>query len=240
MSGNIKDEPEEYSPPPTYTISKEIEAIVKEIVVLIGHFLKGLFISLGRKAKTDGIPEAIHLVRWLKNQTIFLIRKSNDVGKPKVIEAGQISKGLLILTAGNLKAKGVPMVIWIAQSTNDLSSLFYRKAKIVVGEKVNVIRLEIATEQTEASAAAAIPPSPEIILKEEETISLNERLAQEIIHNGIECKAIRDKGSLEIEKKPYYSYLFAMSPRIITNRGCIRFEGDDTRNIDFIQIIQKN
>jgi hypothetical protein len=71
------------------------------------------------------------------------------------------------------------MVIWIAQSTNDLSSLFYRKAKIVVGEKVNVIRLEIATEQTYASAAAVIPPSAEIILKEEETISLNERLARD-------------------------------------------------------------
>jgi hypothetical protein len=83
------------------------------------------------------------------------MRKSNDVGKPKVIEVGQISKGLLILTAGNLKAKGVPMVIWISQSTNDLSSLLYRKAKIVVGEKVNVIRLEIATEQTGASTAAA-------------------------------------------------------------------------------------
>jgi hypothetical protein len=31
-----------------------------------------------------------------------------------------------------------------------------------------------------------------------------------------------------------------MSPRIITNRGCIKFEGNDTRNIDFIQILQKN
>jgi hypothetical protein len=240
LSGNIKNEPEEYSPPPTYTISKEIEAIVKEIVVLIGHFLKGLFIFLGRKAKAEGIPKAIHLVRWLKNQTIFLIRKSNEVGKPKVIEAGQISKGLHILIARNLKVKGVPMAIWIAQSTKDLSSIFYRKAKIVVGEKVNAIRQDIAAEQTEASAAAAIPPSPEIILKEEETISMNERLAQEIIQSGTECNAITDIGSVEIEKKPYYSYLFAMSPRIVTNRGCIRFEGNGRRNIDFIQIIQKN
>jgi hypothetical protein len=32
-----------------------------------------------------------------------------------------------------------------------------------------------------------------------------------------------------------------MSPRIITNRGCIILEGNGTRrNIDFIQIIQKN
>jgi hypothetical protein len=221
---------------PTYAISKDIGAIP----VLIGHLLKGVFIFLGRKARTDGIPKVIQFAKWLNNQTIFLIRKSNEVGKPRVIEVGQISKGLLIFVARNLKAKGVPMVISIAQSTNNLSSLFYRKAKIVVGEKVNAIRQLIATEQTEASAAAAISPSPEIIIKEEETISLNERLAQEIIQSGIECKAIMDIGSHAIEKQPYYSFLFAMSPTIVTNRGSIRLEGNGRRNIDFIQIIQKN
>ena len=221
---------------PIYAISNDIGAIA----VLIGHLLKGVFIFLGRKAKTDGIPKAIQFVNWLNNQTIFLIRKSNEVGKPRVIEAGQTSKGLLIFVARNLKAKGVPMVIWIAQSTNDLSSLFYRNAKIVVREKVSAIRQHIATEQTEASSAAAISPSPEIIIKDEETISLNERLAQEIIQSGIECNAIIDIGSHIIEKQPYYSYLFAMSPRIVTNRGCIRIEENGRRNIDFIQIIQKN
>jgi hypothetical protein len=79
--------------------------------------------------------------------------------------------------------------------------------------------------------------SPEIILKEEEAISLNQRLAQEVIQNGIECKAITSIESLEIEKKHYYSYLFTMSPRISTNRGCTRVEGNGTRNIDLIQII---
>jgi hypothetical protein len=83
-------------------------------------------------------------------------------------------------------------------------------------------------------------PSPEFILKEEEAICLNERIAQEISKNGIHCKAVTDIGSLEIEKKHYYSYLFAMSPRIVTNRGCIRLEGGNKGNIDFIQIIQKN
>ena len=190
--------------------------------------------------KTDGIPKAIHFANWLNNQTIFLIRKSNEVGKPRVIEVGQISKGLLIFVARNLKAKGVRMVIWIIQSTNDLSSLFYRKSKIVVGEKVNAIRQPKATEQTEASAAAAISLSPEIIMIEEETISLNERLAQQIVQSGIECNAIIDIGSLVIEKQPFYSSLFAMSPTIVTNRGCIRLEGNGRRNIDFIQIIQKN
>jgi hypothetical protein len=221
---------------PTYEISKDIAAIP----VLIGHLLEGVFIFLGRKAKTDGIPKAIHFANWLNNQTIFLIRYSNEVGKPRVIEVGQISKGLLIFVARSLKAKAVRMVIWITQSTNDLSSLFYRKAKIVLGEKVNAIRQLIETEQTEASAAAAISPSPEIIIKEEESISLNERLTQQIVQSGIECNAIIDIGSLLIEKQPYYSSLFAMSPTIVTNRGCIRLEGNGRRNIAFIQIIQKN
>src|SRR5829696_893859 len=53
-------------------------------------------------------------------------------------------------------------------------------------------------------------------------------------------KPMKDTGLLEIEKKPYYSYLFAMSPRIAKNRGCIRLEGNGRRNIDFVQVIQKN
>jgi hypothetical protein len=65
-------------------------------------------------------------------------------------------------------------------------------------------------------------------------------MAQEISNSGIHCKAITDIGSLEIEKKHYYSYLFAMSPRIVTNRGCVGLEGNNTVNIDFIQIVQKN
>ena len=82
--------------------------------------------------------------------------------------------------------------------------------------------------------------SADVILENEKTMNLNEILAKEISQNGIECKAT-DIGSLPIEKKSYYSYLFPMSPRIITNRGCIRLEGNGTRrNIDFIQIIQKN
>jgi hypothetical protein len=194
---------------------------------------------LGRKAKTDGIPKAIQLAYWLKGQIIFLNRKLNEIVKPKVIEAGQVSKGLLILAAQNIKTKGVSLIEWV-QLIKDLSSLLYKKAKKVIGDKVSAIRQDIAAKQTEASATAAIPSSPEIILKEEEAISLNQRLAQEVIQNGIECKAITDIGSLEIEKKHYYSYLFAMSPRIITNRGCTRVEGNGTSNIDLIQIIQKN
>jgi hypothetical protein len=129
-----------------------------------------------------------------------------------------------------------------------LSSRFYKKAKRVVGKKVNTITTSTTTaehvtvtENTKAATTGAdTRPSGEIILKDEEAIGLNERMAQQIYKNGIQCKAITDIGSLEIERKPYYSYLFPLGTRIVTNRGCIRLEGNGTRNIDLIQIIQKN
>ncbi|HYZ94436.1 MAG TPA: hypothetical protein VE566_01625, partial [Nitrososphaeraceae archaeon] len=100
---------------------------------------------------------------------------------------------------------------------------------------------DIAAEKIKASSGRAILMSPEIIFKDEEAVGPNQRLARQISHNGIKCQALTKMDPLEIEMRPYYSYLFAMSPRIVTNRGYIRlFEGYGTRNIDFIQVIQKN
>src|SRR5919108_5773265 len=55
-------------------------------------------------------------------------------------------------------------------------------------------------------------------------INLNERLAEEMKQNGIDCEAL-GVGSLPIEHKPYYSYNFPTSPKLITNRGCISVKG---------------
>jgi hypothetical protein len=220
-----------------YNIPKNLGTIV----VLIGHLLLGLFTALGRKTRTDGIPKSVQFVRWLKNLTIFSVRKLNEVCWPKITKAGQISKILLMFTAQKLTSKGVPTVIRISQSMKILSIPLYRKAKRVVEEKVDVIREDMESEKTKISESTPIQPSSDIILKDEETISLNERLAQEIIQNGIECEAMTNSGSLSVTKKACYSYLYAMSPRIITNRGCIRLsEGHGSRNINFIQIVQKN
>jgi hypothetical protein len=224
---------------PISTISREIGVIAKEIAVLIGCLLKGLFIFLGRKTIAEGIPKAIQLSYWLKKYIIFLAGKSVQVGIPKAIEAGRILRGLVILAVRNLKSKGVPVAIWIVLLTKGLSNQLYKKAKKAVENKVNTVKQDIVTEKTKAATDASIPLSPEIILREEETIGLNERMAQEISKNGIACKAITDMGSLPIEKGSY-SHLFPLSPRITTNRGCIRFEENDKSNIDLIQIIQKN
>ena len=241
VPSNFKDISAERPPlPPTYTISKEIEAITKEMAVLIGYLLKGLLISLGRRVIAEVIPKAMQFLYWLKKHLIILARKSVEVGIPKAIEAGRISRGLLILAVRNLKTKGVPVAIGIVQLVKGLSSQFYKKAKKVVENRVNTIKQDIVTEKTKAATDASIPLSPEIILKEAEAIGLNERMAQEISRNGIECKAITDIGSLPIEKRSYYSHLFPLSPRVTTNRGCIRLEGNGKSNIDFIQVIQRN
>jgi hypothetical protein len=242
VPSNFKDiSPERPLPiSPISTTFREIGVIIKEIAVLIGYLLKGFFIFLGRKAIAEGIPKAIQFLYWLKKYIIILARKTVEVGTPKAIEAGRISRGLVILAVGNLKTKGVPVVIGIVQLIKGLSNQLYKKAKKVVGNKVNTIKQDMTNAKTKAANDATVPLSSEIILKEEEAISLNERMAQEISKNGIECKAIADIGSLPIERRSYYSYLFPLSPRVTTNRGCIRPEGNGKSNIDLIQIIQKN
>ena len=88
------------------------------------------------------------------------------------------------------------MYIGIVQLIKRISSRFYKKAKKVVGNRANTVKQDIVTEKTKAATDADTPLSSEIILKEEEAIGLNERMAQEISKSGIECKAITDIGSL--------------------------------------------
>ena len=206
-------------------LSKKIARIGKEIAIIIGHLLKGLIILAGRKARSHSKPTIVQFGRWFKEKTIAFVRKV----KPRAIETGRISRGLFILAIRKLKTKAIPMVKWIVQLLKDLSSRFYRKAKEVAWEKANTVRKEIPTGKTKTSEAAAVLISPS------STKNWPERLFK-----MESCKAMKDTGLLEIEKKPYYSYLFAMSPRITTNRGCIRLEGNGRRNIDFVQVIQKN
>jgi hypothetical protein len=220
-------------------VAKMLGRIGKEIGIIIGHLIISLIILVATKAKSHGRPAFKRLGLWLKEKTIVIARWA----MLKIIQAGQILKILLILAAQKLKNKGNPMIKRSAELLKDLSRRFYRKAKEVAEEKVNNVRKDIATEKTKASEAEAVPVSmsSDVILKEEESISINERLAREINQNGINCEALTELGSLGIEKKPPYSFLFPLSPRIITNRGCIRLTQENGRsNIDLIQIVQKN
>ena len=225
--------------------AKTIGKILKEIAIIFGQLLKGLIILAARNARSHGKPAIIRLGRWLKEKTIVFIRWA----KPKAIEAGQTSKGLIIVAVRKVKTS-----VGEAREPKDreVVQINEKKPQRILGkitEKIKeqarkVVReedYETLKQQKITTTTTAAKISADIILENEKTMNLNEILAKEVSQNGIECKAITDIGSLPIEKKSYYSQLFPMSPRIVTNRGCIRLEGNGTRrNIDFIQIIQKN
>jgi len=225
--------------------AKQIGRILKEIAIIIGQLLKGLIILAARNARSHGKPAIIRLGRWLKEKTIVFIRWA----KPKAIEAGQISKGLIIVAVRKVKTSGGEAG---EPKDREVVQINEKKPQTILGRITEKIKeqarkvvieedYETLKQQKITTTPTAAKISDDIILENEKIMNLNEILAKEVSQNGIECKAITEIGSLPIEKKSYYSYLFPMSPRIITNRGCIRLEGNGTRrNIDFIQIIQKN
>ena len=225
--------------------AKQIGRILKEIAIIIGQLLKGLIILAARNARSHGKPTIIRLGRWLKEKTIVFIRWA----KPKAIEAGQISKGLIIVVVRKVKTSGGEAG---EPKDREVVQINEKKPQRILGRITEKIKeqaskvdreedYETSKQQKITTTPTAAKISAEIILENEKTMNINDILAKEISQNGIECQAIMDIGSLPIEKKSYYSHLFPMSPRIITNRGCIRLEVDGTRrNIDFIQIIQKN
>ena len=219
--------------------------MLKEIAIIIGQLLKGLIILAARNARSHGKPAIIRLGRWLKEKTIVFIRWA----KPRAIEAGQISKGLIIVAVRKVKTSrgeaGEPKDREVVQMNEKkpqrILGRITEKIKEQASEVVREEDYETLKQQKITTTPTAAKISADIILENEKIMNLNEILAKEISQNGIECKAITDIGSLPIEKKSYYSHLFPMSPRIVTNRGCIKLEGNGTRrNIDFIQIIQKN
>ena len=67
-------------------------------------------------------------------------------------------------------------------------------------------------------------------------LDINEIFASQMVANGLTAEAI-PLGSLELEREDYYNNDISSSPRLITNRGCIRVKD---KEISIIQIIQKN
>ena len=153
--------------------AKKLGRIGKEVAIIIGHLIISLIILAATKAKSHGKPAIKRLGLWLKEKSIVFARWA----MLKIIQAGQILKILLILAAQKLKNKGIPMIKRSAELLKDLSRRFYRKAKGVAEEKVNNVRKDIATEKTKASDAEAVrvSMSSDVILTEEESISINER-----------------------------------------------------------------
>jgi hypothetical protein len=67
-------------------------------------------------------------------------------------------------------------------------------------------------------------------------LSPHEELANQMKKNGIDCEAL-PSGSHPLERKPYYSQLFPMTPKLVTNKGLIKIKG---KNIDLVQMLQRD
>lgn len=68
-------------------------------------------------------------------------------------------------------------------------------------------------------------------------VAAHEKLAQEMKKSEIDCEAL-PLGSHQLEREEtYYSHSFALSSRLVTNKGLIRVAG---KNIDFVQVLQRN
>ena len=73
---------------------------------------------------------------------------------------------------------------------------------------------------------------------ESETIPLKtipEHFCDFLEEIGINSQA-KEIATDEVEKEDYYSRYFSVTPRMVTNKGCLEVKGT---NVDIIQIIQK-
>jgi hypothetical protein len=68
-------------------------------------------------------------------------------------------------------------------------------------------------------------------------IAVHAKLAHEMKKEGISCEAL-PYGSHKLEREEsYYSHNFAVSSRLVTNKGLIEIRG---KNVDFVQVLQRN
>ncbi len=97
-------------------------------------------------------------------------------------------------------------------------------------EHESIRTAHIGSDRREEHEQEDIDP---IIMKK---LSAQEKMAEEIKKNQIDCEAL-ELGSHHLERKQYFSQTFPMSPKFVTNKGLVKIKG---RNIDYVQLLQRN
>ena len=173
----------------------------------LGPLLKRLLVNLGSILKLTGREITKQLGSLLQRQRIISDRKTRTTGRDRSIGFRQLLRRLGIVTAAKLSET--------IQETTQAIKYDMEVNKRVLREGSEQVPTEITIKRT----------------------NLNEELVQQLREQiGIDCEAA-EINSLQIEHKRYYSYNFPMSPKIITNRGCIIVKG---RGFNLIQVIQRN
>jgi hypothetical protein len=195
------------------------------LLKVAGILLRNVVTALSKKVKRIGKQKGKEIEERLKKQSASSSSvKANTIGKEKTMRSGQLLKQLAI-SLGTISYQLARQAGQKIKYTIKQDNLYYN----------NLIK---GIQKTRTEEEDDLPlPDPESMVK---IVSLNEKLAEElrqqVTGEGIDCQAI-EVNSLPIEHKPYYSYKFSMSPKIITNRGCISIKG---RKFSLVQIIQRN
>jgi hypothetical protein len=208
---------------------------VKEIAVVMARTISGLL--------KVGAVQATYL---LKKIIVILSKKGKVVGKQKGKEMGYQLRRLITFLSIKANTTGRQKAILSAKSLKQLAIILSRKTNEAIHQSIQIIIASDIPGKTKSyltrepeimistTTTLSPPPDPETTIRR---ITLNDKLAEEIREEiGIDCQAI-DVNSLPVEHKPYYSYIFPMSSKIVTNRGCIRVKN---KSFDLIQIIQRN
>jgi hypothetical protein len=190
---------------------------------------KELAIVFGRKIANAGKKTGYTLGHILKRSATSAGVKTKSIGNQK----GGVSEPLVknLPLGRNNKAKqdaGAKSRLSLKKLATNLSV----QSKKTIEETKRGIKADMKVTK-DSNMANSSEENPEIVIKR---VNLNESVAQSIERIGIDCEAI-EVNSLAIENRPYYSYKLPMTPKIVTNRGCIKVNG---KSFGLIQIIQRN
>jgi hypothetical protein len=190
---------------------------------------KELAIVFGRKLANAGKKTGYTLGHILKRSATSAGVKTKSIGNQK----GGVSEPLVknLPLGRNNKAKqdtGAKSRLSLKKLATNLSV----QSKKTIEETKRGIKADMKVTK-DSNMANSSEENPEIVIKR---VNLNESVAQSIERIGIDCEAI-EVNSLAIENRPYYSYKLPMTPKIVTNRGCIKVNG---KSFGLIQIIQRN
>ena len=190
---------------------------------------KELAIIFGRKIANAGKKTGYTLGHILKRSATSAGVKTKSIGNQK----GGVSEPLVknLPLGRNNKAKqdaGAKSRLSLKKLATNLSV----QSKKTIEETKRGIKADMKVTK-DSNMANSSEENPEIVIKR---VNLNESVAQSIERIGIDCEAI-EVNSLAIENRPYYSYKLPMTPKIVTNRGCIKVNG---KSFGLIQIIQRN
>ena len=199
------------------------------------------------------------LLIQLKRMIVVVSEKSNIPGKKISVQTLPLLKKLLVGLSSIIKNTGKEIGNQLKSLLQKQNIMADRKGGTSLNERsvgfkqllrrlgiIAAAKLEESIHETKDAIKHDIESNTQFIDKGSESVptentikrtQLNEYLAQQMRQQiGLDCEA-SEIGSLQVEHKRCYSYSFAMSPRITTNRGCILISG---KRFNIIQIIQKN